>query len=67
MTHALEKWDAITKHISSLLWEVRFEYDNEVSEYCVFFKNIDGYYGQGKTKNEAFMELIGGYLDTKDL
>ncbi|MDP2103327.1 MAG: hypothetical protein Q8K26_00205 [Candidatus Gracilibacteria bacterium] len=67
MTAVLERSNPINEHISSLWGEVYFEYDNEVSEYCVFFKNIDGYYGQGRTKNEAFLELMSGYLSTNIL
>ena len=44
-----------------------FEYDNEISEYCVFFNNIDWYYWQWKTKELALLELISSYLDTYKL
>ncbi len=44
-----------------------FEYDEEVSEYCVFFNWLDWFYWQWKTKELALLELISWYLDTYNL
>jgi len=52
------------KVINSLSDSVTFEYDNEVKEYCVFFNELSGYYGQWKTKEVALLELLSWYLDT---
>ncbi|MDD3645927.1 MAG: hypothetical protein PHH06_00805 [Candidatus Gracilibacteria bacterium] len=52
------------KLLKSISKNIYFEYDDEIKEYCVFFNNIDGYYGQGKTKELAVLELLSGYLDT---
>ena len=51
------------KLLEEIAKNVYFEYDNEINEYCVFFKNIEGYYWQWKTKELALLELISWYLE----
>ena len=53
----------ITNSLHKLIKEVYFEYDDEVTEWCAFFKWVDWYYGQWETKNEALSELIASFLD----
>lgn len=55
------------KLLETITENISFEYDDEISEYCVFFNNIDWYYGQWKTKELALLELISSYLDTYKL
>ena len=66
-TATIYKKQDINENIKYLFDFISFEFDEEVWEYCAFFNNIDWYYWQWKTKNEAFLELLSSYLDTKDL
>ena len=55
------------KLLNTISDNVYFEFDDEIKEYCVFFKNINWYYWQWKTKELALLELISWYLDTYKL
>ena len=64
----LEKKQVKINSLNTLLKdEIYFEFDDEVWEYCCFFKRIDWYFWQWRTQNEAFVELISAYLDTSKL
>ncbi len=66
-TAILEKENNILQNINLIKEQTVFEYDEEVWEFCSYFKNIPGYFWQWKTKTESLLELLSSYLDTKDL
>ncbi len=65
MTTIIE--DITLSQINKIKENIIFEYDEEVWEFCSYFKDIPGYFWQWKTKTESFIELLSSYLDTKDL
>ena len=63
----LEKENNVLQNIKQITQQIEFEYDEDIWEFCSYFKNIPGYFWQWTTKEQSFIELLSSYLDTKDL